>query len=98
MTLGASATSGVILWVGVLILVTLIGGIAMTIARRRMFADDDTQQDAGLMDHLRSMADRGEMTHAEFDAARRRLIERASGASGSSREPAPTPPRDPTAR
>jgi len=77
-TLALSPTTGVLLWAGVLIVVAMIGGIVIVVFRRRMLSNDSGTSDATLMEQLRGMVERGEMTPEEFDRARRKIIERAS--------------------
>lgn len=87
--LGASPTSGVLLWVGILIVLAMLGGLAMLMVRRSMLGElPDAGADGGLMDRLRGMVERGEMTRAEFDQARRTIVRRA----GARRAPAPEQP------
>lgn len=79
MTLGASSTTSVLIWVGVLIVIAMLGGLVMLAIRRRMFSESDSGADEGLMEQLRRMVERGEITQEEFDRTRRKIVERASG-------------------
>ena len=79
MTLGAASTTSVLIWVGALIVIAMAGGLVMLSVRRRMFSEPQTGADAGLMEQLRRMVERGEMTQDEFDRARRKIVERAGG-------------------
>jgi hypothetical protein len=66
----------------VLVLIALVMalGAGVMIARRRLLGRPATEDhQAGLMESLRAMRDRGEMTPAEFEAARRAMIERIRG-------------------
>lgn len=84
-TLAMSPTTSILLWAGALIVLAMIGGFVIMVFRRRALGRDEARNDAGLMEQLRGMVDRGEMTQAEFDQARRKIVERAA---------ADRPPRD----
>lgn len=75
--LAATPTSGVLLWVGVLIVLAMVGGLVMVLVRRSMLGEPPDSGDAGLMEQLRGMVERGEMTQDEYDLARRKIVERA---------------------
>jgi hypothetical protein len=65
------ARGRVVLLVGALIALCLIAGAAILIVRRKMFATDHAAADQGsLLDQLRGMRDRGEISPAEFDQAK----------------------------
>ena len=62
-------------WIGVLIAVTIIAGLALIQYRRRVLAAE--AEDAGgqgILEMLRRARDRGEMTEQEFQTARKRLV------------------------
>ncbi len=80
--LAATPTSGVLLWVGVLIVVAMVGGLVMVLVRRSMLGEPPDSGDAGLMEQLRGMVERGEMTQEEYDLARRKIVERARAGMG----------------
>lgn len=77
-TLAMSPTASILLWAGVLIVLAMIGGFVIMLLRRRLLGRDETASDVGLMDQLRGMVERGEMTREEFDLARRKIVERAA--------------------
>ncbi|RMH28173.1 MAG: SHOCT domain-containing protein [Planctomycetota bacterium] len=79
MSLAVTSTTSLLIWVGALIVVALFGGLVMLAVRRRMFNEPDAAADAGLMEQLRRMLERGEMTQDEYDLARRKIVERARG-------------------
>lgn len=79
MNLAATSTTSVLIWVGALIVIAMVGGLVMLAVRRRMFSEPDAGADAGLMEQLRRMVERGEMTQDEYDLARRKIVERARG-------------------
>ena len=66
---GRSSSTDVLLWVGVLIVVTLAGAIVILAIRRRTLAAPRTPDAGSVMEELRGMRDRGQMTQTEFDAA-----------------------------
>jgi uncharacterized membrane protein SpoIIM required for sporulation len=76
-TLAMSPTTTILLWAGILIVLAMLGGFAITVVRRNMLGDH-TPNDAGsMMEQMRKMVDRGQMTQQEFDLARRKIVERA---------------------
>lgn len=67
----------VLLWVGVLSGLLLVGALGIMWYRRRVLADDDASaDDEGLLQRLARLRDEGRMSQAEYDAARRSLIQR----------------------
>lgn len=87
-----------LLWLGVLIVATVVLGLVVLAVRKRVLANSsDVAHEAGLMDSLRAMRDRGEMTNEEFEATRRAMIERVranlstQGVSPKPNAPPPTP-------
>jgi hypothetical protein len=68
------ARGRVVIAVGALIAVCLIAGAAILIARRKLLAPDNSASDQGsLLEQLRAMRDRGEMSQAEFDQAKQSM-------------------------
>ncbi|MBY0260791.1 MAG: hypothetical protein K2Q20_00505 [Phycisphaerales bacterium] len=67
------ASSGAILWAVILIVVVMILGAALMVLRRKLFAPDDEASEAGLLETLRAMNRRGELSDEEFEAARRNM-------------------------
>ena len=79
----------VVLWLGILIVITVVGGLIVLAIRKRILSkSSDAADEASLMDSLRAMRDRGEMTPEEFEATRRAMIERVRGTL-----PSMTPPK-----
>ncbi len=67
----------VVFWLGILIVVTVVGGLVVLAIRKRILAKSTSAGDeASLMDSLRALRDRGEMSNEEFEATRRAMIER----------------------
>jgi hypothetical protein len=92
---GGSGTGEVLIWVAVLIGLILIASIAVLILRRRLFAPDTSDDHgASMMETLRRMRDRGEISDAEFEKTRTVMIERATrrrdGSGGASPSVSPT--------
>lgn len=88
---GRSSSTDVLLWVGVLIVVTLAGAILILAIRRRTLAGPRTPDAGSLMDELRAMRDRGQMTPQEYDAAmsamKARLRDQVRGGGDASVKP-----------
>jgi hypothetical protein len=88
---GSRSQTDALLWIGVILFATIAGGFVVLMMRRRLLAPRDSAADhAGIMDSLRAMRDRGELSQAEFEAARRSMIEKAM-----SRKPQATPGKGP---
>lgn len=94
----------VLLWVGVLIVLAMLGGAFVMVLRRRMF---DRSSDGGaagsLLEDLRRMRRSGEISEAEFEQARRKLTEKLARSLDAKRQEvkdlrAPTPPPASSAR
>jgi hypothetical protein len=74
--------------VGVAIAIIAVGGAVLLMYRRRVLAEDaGRDEQAGLMDNLRAMRDRGEMSSDEYDAAKRAMVARFSGPSAAASPP-----------
>lgn len=89
---GTSGTGQVLLWIGVLIIVTIGGGLIVLAVRRRMTGNTDELDAAGsLMERLRAMRDRGEISPAEFEQTRAALRARMKQQLSSPVSPADNP-------
>lgn len=65
--------------IGLLIVMVLIFGLAVLQLRRKILAKDDSPSaPASILDELRSMRKRGEITEEEYQAARRKMIDKMS--------------------
>ncbi len=66
------------LYIGLLIILAVVGGLLIFAAKRRIFSDKDDQNDsnAGLMATLDAMLRSGQISRAEYDQTRRRIIEK----------------------
>lgn len=65
----------VVVAIGALIALCLIAGAAILIARRKLLSPDQSAVDQGsLLDQLRGMRDRGEMSQAEYDQTKAAML------------------------
>lgn len=72
--LSATRETQVLLWIGVLILVVVVGGIGAMLVRRRLLDKDaGAAGTAGFLDELRAMQRRGEISPEEFEATRKAM-------------------------
>lgn len=91
--LGATPSKGdpisVAIWVGALILVVVLAGLAVMAIRRRILAkpQDATTVAGSWLDELRAMHRRGEIDDEEFQAARASLLAKVSGTPMPKRPP-----------
>ncbi len=72
-----------LLFIGLLIVAAVVGGLIVMRVRRRTLADSEPNR-AGTFESLRRMVRSGAMTQEEFDAVRRRMAERLKGDGGES--------------
>lgn len=77
-SLGLTPVASVLVWAALLIVAVAVGGGALLAYRRRLFARD-AGAESGILNSLRGMRDRGQITQAEFDAARKRMAARVAG-------------------
>lgn len=75
----STPTGQILLWVFVLIVVIVVGGLAVLELRRRLLSKDRGSMSAGLMDEMRTMHARGELSDEEYDRVRKRMAARAAG-------------------
>ncbi len=69
--------SQVWVFVGVLIVLTMLGGLLIVKYRKIMLGGADEPDDTkGLMNSLRELRDSGEMSEEEYQQTRRRLVEK----------------------
>lgn len=79
----SSGVSGGLVAAGVLIGLCIAGGLLAMLARRRLLASgSDDESAVTLMDSLRAMLRRGEITQEEFDAAKRSMVAKLAGRAG----------------
>jgi hypothetical protein len=69
-----------LIWLAVLIVLVMAGGIGLMIYRRRVLAGrTKIETDRSLLDELRSALRRGEMTEDEYKVARAAVVDRLAG-------------------
>ena len=84
-------TGQILISVFVLIVLIVVGGLVVIALRRKLLAKDSKLgHESGLMDEMRAMHARGELSDAEYDLIRKRLANRAAARLA---EDPPTPPR-----
>ncbi|MBL8876028.1 MAG: hypothetical protein JNM86_09570 [Phycisphaerae bacterium] len=77
----AAANIDILIWVAILLGVVLSGSLVILTLRKKVFAPPDIESDPGtLMEQMRRMEKRGEISAEEFDRVRRKLVEKAAGA------------------
>lgn len=73
-------TTRVVVWVGVLIAIMIVGGVGILMLRRRLLSkESESAASTGLLDTLRAMRDRGEISPEEFDKARQAMVAKLAG-------------------
>lgn len=93
--LARSDISSMLLWLGALIALVAVLGVAILAARRRLLAPARLSEGpASALSDLRSMRDRGEITPEEFDRARAKIVARmkASLSKDGPTKPSAPPP------
>lgn len=92
------AATDAVLVLGVLIVLVLVGGFLVMHLRRRFLGERDADAPGLLLDDLRGLRARGEISDEEYDRARAAIVGRMSEAMGG-RAPGPPPsPRAPALR
>ena len=79
LTLGQSGSAlSVMFWVGVLLVVVIIGGAVIFKLRRQMLEHDDSMNvgSSGLLDHLHQLQKTGQIDAEEFSKARGAILRR----------------------
>lgn len=83
----AAANTDVLFWAAILIGAVLSGSFLILSLRKKVFASPEVENDPGtLMEQMRRMEKRGEISSEEFDRVRRKLVERAAGEKRPDRE------------
>lgn len=101
---GGGSMTEFLLYLGLAMVAIIGAGVGIMLYRRRVLAEDAGGARARMLEQLRSMRDRGELTPEEFDAARRAAISPSVGRPGEkARKPgtgntaSPTPRAKPAA-
>ncbi len=69
------------LWVGILIILVAAAGLGLLWFRKRAVSSDTGfDPERTMLDELRALRDRGELSPEEFDAARQSLLRKLTGA------------------
>lgn len=75
---GTGGAGGAIMWAMILIVAALVGGLVILAVRKKMLETPSTDIGSeGLFDALKRMRESGEITREEYDAARKRILEKA---------------------
>jgi hypothetical protein len=69
------------MWVGLLIVLVVVGSIVVVALRRRMLSKDDVASEVLTLSDLRTMRDKGLLSTEEYDAMRARMTQRAKDAA-----------------
>ena len=76
---GTVPSNQVLLYVGLLLLVLLAGAVTVFLLRRKLLGSESSvDTTTGLMESMRQLRDSGQMTQAEYDAARKTMAQRVS--------------------
>lgn len=70
-----------LLWIGVVIAVLIGASFGVMWYRARVLGKDQPDTQGGMLDELRAMRDRGELSPEEFDAAKHAMVSRLTGKS-----------------
>lgn len=65
------------MWIGIAVVILVIAGVALMFLRRRVLGLTDQTSEVGLMDDLRAMRDRGEISDEEYRSIRNTMVQRA---------------------
>ncbi len=76
---GDNSLGPVLLWLGVLIVVTLAGGAVLLWYRRRVLGEPPAGEVGSFMDELRRAKDAGEISTVEFEAAKKQMVAKIRG-------------------
>lgn len=78
-----------LLWVGIAIGAVVVATLAIVWYRRRILGPTQVDHQGGLLDELRQMRNRGEISEEEFNATKRAMAERAAGKPRTRTKPEP---------
>ncbi len=89
----SGSTGQVLLWVGVLIGAVIAASVVVLVLRRKLLSPDHSVDNpASIMESLRVMRDRGEISLEEYERTRQAMIARATGKPIPRSAPAPARP------
>lgn len=89
--LAAGGTGSILLWLGVLLVVTLAGGMGIMWLRRRLLAKEAPTAGGFDLHSLRQLRDRGDLSPAEYENLKELVIGQARArpdGAAASRDPA----------
>jgi hypothetical protein len=69
----------VLVWIGVLIVVAVVGGLVLVQVRKRVLGPGGKESASSAMEELRAMRASGAMSQAEYDATRKAMAKRFAG-------------------
>jgi len=75
----------VLLWVGALLVLVVVLGMVIVLVRRRTLGETGERAEGGMLDELRRMRDRGDLSSEEYDKARASMVARLKGAGAPAR-------------
>jgi hypothetical protein len=75
--IAAGSTGSILLWLGVLLAVTLLGGLGIMWLRRRLLAKDTSSPGGFDLHSLRQLRDRGDLSPAEYEHLKTLVIGQA---------------------
>ena len=83
---GGGVPTALLLWIGVLIVVVVVGGLVLVHVQKRMLRPPSAGPgDAGIMEELRRMRDTGAMTPEEFEATRKAMARKLAPSAGAAK-------------
>jgi hypothetical protein len=62
------------IWIGVMIGALVVAAVVLLIFRSRVLSKDSGTVSSGMLDELRAMLNRGDLTQEEFDAAKAAMV------------------------
>lgn len=91
---GGVPTQPIVMWTIVLIGLVMLGGLLVMLFRRQLLAKDAGQPDHGsVMESIRAMRDAGQISNAEYEAMKRRMVDAIRhGSTPFTGAPPPAPP------
>ncbi len=66
-------------WLAALLGLALLGGFIVFLLKKHYLADDHDDAQRGILEHLRRLRDRGEISEDEYETARLKIVARLTG-------------------
>lgn len=76
-----AGTADALLWIGLLILVVIVGSLVVVALRRKMLDNASADQETITMSDLRAMVEKGQLSQDEYDVMRAKMAKKASDAA-----------------